>query len=197
MSFLKNLETKSSTTKANYAFAFASVITGLIVIIWMSTISARFSDMKGSKQAEKKDGQAEANAKFLDTAKSQLGNLVNWDKAKTTPTTEEVPVDYSTNMENLDVQAGDTVYAGDSADTVPIVHKEVTPQPEPNLEKTPGIKMPTNITPQTVPEKMPEPTSHAPVPESGAKKVLIEITNVPRKPILIETRSDPQKVLQN
>ena len=204
MSFLQNLQSKSPTAKANYAFAFASIITGLIVIIWMSTIPARFSDMRGNKQAEKKDeGQKglEAKAEFLDTAKSQLGNLINWNKAATMETPEEVPLEYAPNMANLNLEAGDTVYAEDPTETVPVVQKEKVPQPEPDLEKTPGITMPHNITPrvtpQTVTEKMPETTPQTPTPESGGKKALIEITTTPPKPILIETKTDPQETPQN
>ena len=200
MSFLQNLQSKSPTAKANYAFAFASIITGLIVIIWMSTIPARFSDMKGNKQAEKKDeGQKglEAKAEFLDTAKSQLGNLVNWNSKEKDPTTEEAPTDYASNMANINLEAGDTVYAEPSGAVAPVVQKEIVPQLEPDLEKIPGITMPTNITPQIAPKKMPEATPQTPPPELGGKKALIEITNVPPKPIMIETKTNPQEVPQN
>lgn len=204
MSFLKNLENKSSTAKANYAFAFATVITGLIVIVWMSTIPTRFSEMKGTEQIEKKDEAgtgAQANAKFLDTAKSQLGNLVNWNKTETTPTAEEVPIDYASNMANLNLEAGDTVYAEDSGEVVPEVQKEKAPDPEPDLEAIPGITMPIDIKPQATPqipwENKPEPTPHAPAIESEGKKVLIEISNTPPKPIMIETKADPQEAPQN
>lgn len=204
MSFLKNLENKSPTTKANYAFGFATVITGLIVIIWMSTIPARFSDMKGNEKVEKKDGVeqgVQADAKFLDTAKSQLGNLIHWNKTETTPTAEEVPLDYASNMANLNLEAGDTVYAEPGGDVVTVVQNENVPVPEPDLEKIPGITMPTDIKPQATPqipwEHKPETTPQTPASEPGGKKALIEISTTPPKPILIETKTDPQEVPQN
>ena len=200
MSFLQNLQSKSPTAKANYAFAFASIITGLIVIIWMSTIPARFSDMKGNKQAEKKDeGQKglEAKAEFLDTAKSQLGNLVNWNSKEKDPTTEEAPIDYASNMTNLNLEAGDTVYAEPTTETAPVVQKKKVSEQEPDLDAIPGITMPTNIKPQVAPETNSESPQPAPAVESGGKKALIEITNVPPKPIMIETKTDPQEVPQN
>jgi hypothetical protein len=204
MSFLRDLQSKSPTAKANYAFGFATVITGLIVMVWMSTIPARFSEMKGTEKVEKKDGVeqgVQADAKFLDTAKSQLGNLIHWNKTETTPTTEEVSIDYASNMANLNLEADDTVYAEPGGEVVPVVQKEDVPEPEPDLERIPGITMPTDIKPQDtahIPwEHKPVLAPQTPVSESGEKKVLIEVTKIPPKPILIETKTEPQEAPQN
>jgi hypothetical protein len=204
MSFLRDLQSKSQTAKANYAFAFASVITGLIVIVWISTIPARFSNMKGNENRENNDTQQEgvqAGTEFFDTAKSQLGNIIDWNKTERKENTEEAPLEYAPNMANLNLEAGDTVYAESEGAVVPVAQKEDVPVPEPDLERIPGITMPADIKPQDtahIPwEHKPEPSSQTPVSDSGEKKVLIEVTKIPPKPILIETKTEPQEAPQN
>ncbi len=188
MSFLFDLQSKSSATKARYAFVFASLVTGFIAIVWFTTIPARFSEVKSE---EKKEGGTQAD--FLNDTKSQLGNIVNWDQGKTEASPEEAPTNVAPNMEQLNLEVGDTVYAEDTTSITPPKPKEEATLPEPDLEKTPGIVMPTNIAPQQMPESTPE----VPVYDAGGKKVLIEVTNTPPKPILIETKTEPQKVPRN
>lgn len=199
MSFLTNLQSKSSTVKGQFAFVFASVITGLIGIVWMSTVPARFSEVTAKNvqnNAQVKSADTQNTNEFFDTAKAQLGNLFQAKNAEPDPTTDEIDADLAPNMANLNRQDDTTVYSVD--DAKPTLLKGagyvVPPDsiPPDTLEDNPGITMPAHVAPQAVPPHIPDLEK-----TQGEKKALIEVTSTPPKPILIETRGDTQKAPQN
>lgn len=194
MSFLRDLQSKSQTAKAHYAFGFASMVTGLIALVWMSTIPARFAETSVQMNTFTEDVQEHDATAFLQTAKSQLGTIIDWNSTEPISESDEIHAEHAPNMANLNTLESKIIYANDTMEIAPL-KKETLPQ-EPvleNLEHNPGIIMPTHVTPQ----KMPEPTPPAPVSDSGGKKALIEITKVPPRSILIETKAEPQVVPQN
>lgn len=73
MAFLKHIQRKSSTVKAQYAFGAATVVTGLIGVIWVSTLPAKFSTI--SVATPSVEGTDELNG-FLTNTKDQLGSIV-------------------------------------------------------------------------------------------------------------------------
>lgn len=75
MNFFTRLQSKSSDVKAQYAFVFASLITGLIGVVWMSTLSTRFSEFTASKPGITEDPNSLND--FVGEAKSQLGNVID------------------------------------------------------------------------------------------------------------------------
>ena len=96
MSFLQNLDAKSSATKGRYAFAFAAAITGAIAIVWISTIPARFAQVSPM-------GKQDPNG-FVNDTKTQLGNVVDWNGDTELPpndAAEAIPQEEPSSLSNL------------------------------------------------------------------------------------------------
>ncbi len=89
MSFLKNLQSKSPNTKAQYAFGIASGVTLVIAIVWVTTLPAQFAKL--SSEEESADESADGITDFLSDTKDQLGNVID---------ATDIPTSIETN--NLD-----------------------------------------------------------------------------------------------
>jgi hypothetical protein len=86
MSFLDHIRSKPREVRVSYAFGFAAVITGLIAVVWGSTLPARFSPPSSEDVSEK-----DSFGGFLDKTKSQLGSLIQTDAALENPNTLPEP----------------------------------------------------------------------------------------------------------
>ncbi len=137
MSFLKNLQSKSSSTKAQYALAISGVVTGFIAIVWVSTLPAHFSEMTGTEIVQKEE--SESFLEVFNDAKSQLGNVIDWNED--TQSIDDAPQYETDNMDAL----GTT--EAPREETILPTQREVV---ENNDEQsgTPGIIMPQNVVPQ-------------------------------------------------
>jgi hypothetical protein len=89
MSFFEHLRVKPSHVKAHYSFGIAGIITGIIAIVWVSTLPARFDTVtqKAEVQEEKDFGS------FITEAKSELGNLINWNGEAIDQTMKQIDPD--------------------------------------------------------------------------------------------------------
>jgi len=94
MSFLGNLQNKSKETKSQYAFGIASVVTGLIAIVWISTVPAQFAKLN-IKEATPEEKAPGLDSLISDT-KSQLGSIIE-STGDTVP--EEVVSEINKNLE--------------------------------------------------------------------------------------------------
>ncbi len=68
-----------NSTKAQYAFVSASIVTGIIALVWITTVPAQFQSVV-SKDVSDEEVQVKAGGdldSFIDEAKNQLGNVVN------------------------------------------------------------------------------------------------------------------------
>ncbi len=90
MSFLKRVQSQSSSVKAQYAFVGAGLITGVIGIVWVSTIPARFADISGENIVEE-EKETSGIIEVLEKTKKQVANSINWN----TETEEEKEVTLS------------------------------------------------------------------------------------------------------
>ena len=108
VNFLKNLQSKSSTTKAQYAFGIASGITMVIAIVWVSTLPAQFARL--SPEEGMNDESMDDVTDFLADTKNQVGNVID---------ATDMPESIETN--NLD--------ALNMYEPVPENREEVQPEP--------------------------------------------------------------------
>ncbi|MFZ2253081.1 MAG: hypothetical protein WAW13_02800 [Minisyncoccia bacterium] len=92
MDFWSHIESKSSGVKAQYSFLIATFVTGIIGMVWVSTLPARFSSLSEPEELSAEDSPGLSEL-FSDT-KSQLGNIIE--------TTKETVVEESFNTESLD-----------------------------------------------------------------------------------------------
>lgn len=136
MDFLTKVQRKSKETKKHYAFMSAGVVTGLIAIIWFSTLPARFAEMKSEEMVITEDTEP-GIAEVLDDAKSQLGSIIEWN-------TDSVR-DIQDELNENPVQ--DSILKEDPKSEVS-AEGEATPQ-------NPNIIMPQGVSPTTV-KKQPQ-----------------------------------------
>ena len=81
MDFWSRIQTKSSNVKTQYSFLIAGLVTGIIGMVWVSTLPARLSQMaaSGETNSEESEDSSGLNDLFNDT-KSQLGNIIDTTK---------------------------------------------------------------------------------------------------------------------
>ncbi len=98
MSFWRYLQSQSQSIKAYYALCIASVSTGLIAIVWISTIPARFAEISPKEESVNTE-ESQSFTELFDTTKGQLGNVI--DGVKEIQNLEEVVNIETQNMDNL------------------------------------------------------------------------------------------------
>ena len=93
MDFLTRIRSKSPHVRVQYALGTAGLVTGIIMVIWLSTIPARFADL-GAHATTTKTDTNEAVAKDTETPTAaqpeaqELGSLqLNGGTASSTATT--------------------------------------------------------------------------------------------------------------
>lgn len=99
MSFWINVQSKSSAVKAQYAFGIAGVITGLMAIVWISTIPARFTGVAPQEELTT-DGNAQNFQQLFNNSKDQLGNVI--ESIETLPSQLEDSAASTENLNALD-----------------------------------------------------------------------------------------------
>lgn len=75
---LRRLHEKDSNTKAQYALIGAMLVTGVIGLVWASTVPARFQNtasLEGSAEEIERMKQSDFGSLIRDT-KEQLGNII-------------------------------------------------------------------------------------------------------------------------
>lgn len=87
MGIFERLAAKNSDEKSQFSLIFAGVITGFVALIWISTIPAQMgnrislnssnSDTATTENTQDKKGEL---SNFLNDAKTQLGNIVQWNQ---------------------------------------------------------------------------------------------------------------------
>jgi len=104
MSFFMRMQSKSSSTKAQFAFVTAGVITGIIAVIWVSTVPSRLREMAPTNIATDDTGN-DSFSKIITDSKEQLGNIIESTKK---PAEEEDTVSSmdALNMHTVDDSQG-------------------------------------------------------------------------------------------
>ncbi len=178
VSFLKNIQSKSSTTKAQYAIGIAALMTGIIAAFWMSTLSLSFPEVEPTVQKAAQPIETDQTLTDLfGDAQEQFGNVIDATKEGTELLNQVI-----------DAVPDTEVLVDDSAVTAPlpttsalgsIGERHATPETE---------------TESPLAEHEERATSASPIPEitsietdSGAREIRIEVTNVPARTILIGT----------
>lgn len=144
MSLLRRIQEKDSGAKARYAFAGATIVTGLIALVWASTLPARFSGVVSldGEDAEALDAFEESTQEIgsaVTNTKSQLGNLIQGVREESQQMKEEENTTYDTIV-NDEVTPSETVIENEHEpvvqEPVPVEKKEeevILPTPEPRV----------------------------------------------------------------
>ncbi len=95
MDLLERLRTKPHYVKTRYAFLVALSVTFLILVVWVSTLPARFAELS-IMQAEHIEGtpEGESLGDLFDNTKDQLGAVVESAKDTVPKAPEETPTVY-------------------------------------------------------------------------------------------------------
>lgn len=104
MSLLGRIRTKPKEERAWYSFLVASIMTGIIAMVWMTTIPARFTThvltlTQKQEKPDKKDTPSGVSSIF-DSVKDQFANTV------------------ASQKKEVDTTAGEEVQAGSGGDNV-------------------------------------------------------------------------------
>ncbi len=78
MSFLERIQSKPKAIKAQYAFISACIVTGLIGLVWVSTVPARFEELKPTVANQEAEEEVKTFGEVFSDTKNQLGNINNW-----------------------------------------------------------------------------------------------------------------------
>lgn len=132
MTFLKHIQSKSSAVKAQYAFGVSALITGIIGMVWVSTLPAKFADI--SISPEPIEGTEEIGNFFNDT-KEQLGSVINA-VSETEGVVEETQAP-TTNLDMLGVPGGSDTTTTLESTTSPL---QITPPSIPATTTEPVLK---------------------------------------------------------
>ncbi len=79
MSLLGRIRTKPKEVRVRYSFLVASITTGIIAMVWMTTIPARFTVNTLTQKQEKKDTPSGVSSIF-DSIKDQFANTIESQK---------------------------------------------------------------------------------------------------------------------
>ena len=134
MTFLKHIQAQSSAKKAQYAFGVSTLVTGIIGMIWLSTLPAKFADISISPPPIE---GTEEMGNFLNDTKEQLGSVIDAvNETEGVVEEEQVP---ATNLDMLETPAvSDTVTSFEST-TSPL---QITPPPSIPATTTESIPKP-------------------------------------------------------
>ncbi len=145
------LRSQSSETRARYAFVIALIVTGIIALVWSTTLPARFRNL--DDLSKKNTPVSEQVGTNVDTTVSQLGSIIasqqtdSNDKEK-----EETKIDTTpkTNLQNLKVDPSPLVVGSNivtdlvnaSTNTSTSTRVEDVVKDVPKLDENPAIVMP-------------------------------------------------------
>lgn len=91
MSLLRRIQSKPSIVKAHYAIAIAGLFTGIVAIIWVSTLPARLNNLSEGARVEKESSSIKD---FFSETKTQLGAIIEWDEnSASAPISEPTPIE--------------------------------------------------------------------------------------------------------
>ncbi len=81
MNILKRIQEKDPVAKAQFSLLASGVVTGLIALVWMSTLPARIGNtisLDGKEHTEEQGSKGLGS--IIGEAKNQLGSLSDWKK---------------------------------------------------------------------------------------------------------------------
>jgi hypothetical protein len=141
MRLLREIQSKPSDAKARYAAVGASVVTGLIALIWVTTLPSRFASVTPAEGEVSDTRGTEEFKELFDETKAQLGNVINWQEA-----IEELSGE-TTNLDTLNTPDYKNGEAESTAGEVPKVADDET---SPDEIETPPEEESEGETPRTV-----------------------------------------------
>ncbi len=144
MSLLRRIQEKNSDAKTWYALVGATVVTGLIALVWVSTLPARFSgvvslDAKDTEALDMLEESTEEIGSVVSDTKSQLGNLIQGMREESQQLMEEENAARDTSVADEITQpttATERERVPVVEETVPAVEEKeetVLPTPEPRV----------------------------------------------------------------
>jgi hypothetical protein len=92
MNFLTHIRSKPNDVKTRYTFAIAGIVTGLIAIVWATTLPARIAEINSKNTAPNEAPKTDSVVDFLSETNDQLGSVAD-----------------SQNTENTGAERGDAV----------------------------------------------------------------------------------------
>ncbi len=149
MKFLKNVQSKSSVVKTHYALGISGAVTGIIALIWLSTIPAQFAALTPPQNQDMNEDQDIGSFdSLLNDAKDQLGNVIDSTgqlaplEVKTTNldslgTESLIAPDFGNDEQNVDQIAYPYVETGE-------MYQASTTTPQIPEDSTEVIKVPTH-----------------------------------------------------
>lgn len=155
MSFLKRIQSKSSAMKAQYAFGISGLVTGIIAMVWMSTIPAQFAAITPPEAENVAEEDGQSFAELLNGAQDQLGNVI---EAAKPPEEIQALTGETANLDSLNM------YEAPAPDTT-------LETPAPNYAAPGIVESPSNAVPDVVMREEPKET-----PQTGPKIILIGTT---------------------
>jgi hypothetical protein len=133
MKILEHIQNKDSASKSRFSLMVAGVITGVIALVWVTTLPARIGEKISldSKSESEKVAETEEKKDFgsiVGEAKNQLGSLMQWKEQldnKSAPSSDtalgslsEGGSTASTSTELNQIQASSTAVANAASTTV-------------------------------------------------------------------------------
>lgn len=139
MGFLSRIQEKNSDTKTWYAFFGATVVTGLIALVWVSTLPARFSggislDAKDTEALDMLDESTEEIGSVVSDTKSQLGNLIQGMREES----QQIMEGENTALDTMVTDEVAVPGMATESESVPFA-----PEPAPIVEKEEEAPLPT------------------------------------------------------
>jgi cytoskeletal protein RodZ len=157
MSFFSKLQSKSSATKTRFALAVASGATGILAIIWLSTLPARFAETTPQVSNESDTGLQD----FFSETKNQLGNVLDSVKSVDGETSPQETSNLNSLNMNSDTNTAAPATPSEPVSNVGIDNTAAEPAPAPASppaastsapEQKPAENEPKNETPPSPPK---------------------------------------------
>lgn len=185
MDFLSGLQSKSSQVKTTYAFVFSGVITGIIALVWVSTIPARFSDVP-----QKEETHRGMFSVLSGKVKTQLAAVVG-----TEPESPEVHIpsiaELPTEAEVLAETINEETYASSTSALSTLTVSNASPTTTTEQRVDQPLPVPT---PELLPQATYEEARAQNRVASGTSESVIKEDGTP-KPIIIEAKPIQQRTI--
>lgn len=146
MEIFKRLQSKSSNSKAQYAFFTALSITFVVAFIWSTTLPARLASIsEGLVEDGPVDDSSQTFSEIFNEAKNQVGAIADWDEdleneIETTnldnlkmEEDQEVGID---SVDNTETHPEDVVVEEADQEPKVLVEEEILEEQEPQQPRT-------------------------------------------------------------
>jgi hypothetical protein len=78
MNIFKRIQEKSQIEKSNFSLIVSGLITGLVALVWISTLPARIGEISLDRKSDAHDESKKGISEIIGDAKNQLGSLSEW-----------------------------------------------------------------------------------------------------------------------